>query len=229
MTKKHRGPDEDQPPLYQPGRQRQSRVFYIAVEGEVTEVDYLGHLQRNFGEDLDFKIHILYSKNGLKPLEVVDRVIAEEAEEGAQKWALFDRDEHVDVPAAFEKAKQNEIKVAFSHPSLDLWLLLHFAGFDSGAQSGSSEVVKEKLRKFPGFADYDKSGDRPRKHVRGPRSDALLGKEAAATRNAKRLTNDCPTQDCTAKNGHADYCPPLKRDPSTDVWKLLAELKIVSG
>jgi len=39
--------------------------------------------------------------------------------------------------------------------------------------------------------------------------------------------DDCPTEACSAIDGHADHCEPIRRDPSTDVWRLLVELGVV--
>ncbi|WP_175514072.1 RloB family protein [Oceanisphaera psychrotolerans] len=43
-----------------------------------------------------------------------------------QVWAVFDRDEHHNVEAAIEKARANNIKVAFSNPCFEIWPYLHF-------------------------------------------------------------------------------------------------------
>ncbi|MEV6861102.1 hypothetical protein AB0M44_08875 [Streptosporangium subroseum] len=54
--------------------------FYVAVEGEVTEPDYLAYLNREFGEDHDFFIHTLSVGNGLKPRPCVEKVLEYEGE-----------------------------------------------------------------------------------------------------------------------------------------------------
>jgi hypothetical protein len=230
VSKKRRTDSNADKPLHPgPRPPREERVFYVAVEGESTEPDYLNHLNREFGEDLRFRIEPLWKSNGLKPREVVDAVLAQRSQDEKDEkdvfWALFDRDEHVGIPQAVAKARKNDIRVAFSHPSFDLWLLLHFVAF-SGAQSGSSDVVHEKLRKWPGFETFAVNGD---KSVRGTRAEVLKGKESAAAKHAKKLTNDCPNPACNENDGHADHCEPLCRDPSTDVWKLLVALKIIDG
>jgi len=115
------------------------------------------------------------------------------------------------------------VKVAFSHPSFDLWLLSHFDSF-SGAQNGSDDIVHKKLRRQRHYETFSDDGD---KSVKGARADALTGREKAATKRAKKLMNDCPTPACSEKAGHADHCDPLRRDPSTDVWRLQVALGIV--
>jgi hypothetical protein len=168
-----------------------------------------------------------------------------------EAWVLFDRDgpdRDADIRQALKDAAASKIEVGFSHPSFDLWLLLHFQSF-SGAQSGSSKIVVEKLRSAgnaEAFKDYD---NRNNKSVKGARRDALRGREKIAATNARALVDACAHSACNAKkaksnpvdrsapdepsvawlarSGHAPGCPVLRRDPSTDVWRLLATLGLV--
>ncbi|GGK64347.1 hypothetical protein Sme01_25730 [Sphaerisporangium melleum] len=235
-------------------RSRGVRVVYVACEGESTEPDYLQYLNEQFGEGGDhdrppFRIQPVYRKNGMSPLRVVEAVREIAGEDEA--WALFDRDQWDEIPAAIRVAAEARIEIAMSHPSFDLWLLLHFQPF-GGAQSGSSKLVVEKLRRAAGtdaFKDYDKRDDkRDDKSVRHARRDALKGRETKAVANARRLVASCPHGLCTpvnamtepigrdspaqspwqwsARSGHHEDCPVLGRDPSTDVWRLLTSLGI---
>jgi len=212
-----------------PGRSRARRLFYVAVEGEVTEPAYLDHLNREFGERLGFQLMPLTAANRLKPCKAVAKVAAyardiAEDRAGDQPWALFDRDQHVGIPEAFKEAAKAGVRVAFSNPSFDLWLLLHLSAF-SGAQSGSSDVVHEKLRKYSAFVTFD---DRD-KRLDAKRIDLLRGQEVKAANRARRLANDCATSDCSAQFGHADHCQRIDRDPCTEVWELLVELGVVAS
>jgi hypothetical protein len=168
---------------------------------------------------------VLYKKNGLKPQNTIDQVL-DNAEDDAERWVMFDRDQHSEIPEAFVRARQNGINVAFSNPSFDLWLLLHFTPF-SGAQNGSSDVVQEKLRRQRVFETF--ALPHGNKSLKGARIEAIRGKESIATRNARKLTKDCVTAQCSEAAGHANHCAPLTRDPSSDVWRLLASLKIVKA
>ncbi|MEV0392035.1 RloB family protein [Polymorphospora rubra] len=205
-------------------------MFYVAVEGESTEPDYLTYLNREFGAEHQFLIHPLYKRNGMTPGRVVDRALEQRDEIAgddarAQLWALFDRDQHRDIPKALRDARAGGVRIAFSNPSFDLWLLLHFTDV-SGQQNGSSRVVHSKLRQQPGFETF---GVRNDKSVAGSRAKALAGRSAAAVRRAKRLVDDCPNGACSAVAGHAAHCDPLRRDPSTDVWQLVIELGIAES
>ncbi|MFF7266638.1 RloB family protein [Streptomyces sp. NPDC008159] len=238
-----------------PAEARRQRVLYVACEGESTEPDYLAYLNQRFGDGEltgePFIIHAVWKKNGYKPEETVAAVKDKAAEDEA--WALFDRDEHTRIPQAVAEAAATGVEVCFSHPSFDLWLLLHFQAF-GGRQSGSSNGVKEKLRKADtAFANFDKRGD---KSVKAARAKALQGKAAKAIANAQALVSGCEHGACkaaqakrvqpkqryedgtaapyapksperwAARSGHAVDCRVLDRDPSTDVWRLLTSLGI---
>jgi len=215
----------------------------VVAEGEVTEYDYCTALSNAFAERLGFRIDIPafhIRRNGLTPIEVADHAltVAVGTEDGHSRsasgpsstireiWALFDRDQHPRIPEAFAKlAGCDRIRVAFSHPSFDLWLLLHFTAV-SDAQGGSSEQVHARLRNYPGFAGF---GSRD-KRITEARAAELMKPDriATAVRNAKTLVRHCPTGCCSALTGHAAHCNPLRRDPSTDVWHLIEGLGILS-
>lgn len=225
-------------------------MLYVACEGESTEPDYLDYLNEQFGdgdgrERRPFRIQQVFRKNGLTPSGVVEAARKAAGEDEA--WALFDRDQWDDIPQAVKAAAESRVELAFSHPSFDLWLLLHFQAF-GGAQSGSSKFVVEKLRQAKGadaFKDYGKGGE---KSIKRGRRDALKGREGKAVAYARSLVASCAQgvckpgraktvlvgndaepqspQEWAARSGHVPECPVLQRDPSTDVWRLLVTLGI---
>ncbi|MFB7290037.1 RloB family protein [Actinacidiphila glaucinigra] len=252
--KRRRGGGEERPlaPV-QWAEYKQERVLYVGCEGESTEPDYLDYLVKRFGSGertgQPFRIVPVYKANGLLPEQVVEAVRRYAATD--ETWALFDRDEHTRIPQAVEHASADSTELCFSHPSFDLWLLLHFQAF-GGQQSGKSTNVVDKLRKAdPAFKRFDKGDD---KSVRGPRRYALEGRTKAAIAHAKSLVSQCEHGACkasqhnaapvdrasphnpdhlpqsprkwAARSGHALDCKVLDRDPSTDVWRLLASLGI---
>ncbi|MGY1456099.1 RloB family protein [Streptomyces sp. SS8] len=234
---------------------RSQRVVYIACEGTKTEHDYLRLLNTTYGDrpgKQPFHLHYIGDTNGLRPEETVDRVL-EEAGPEDEKWVLFDRDakdnRDADIPRAMRKAHENGVQVGLSHPSFELWLLLHFKSWTS-QENGRDDKVKGELRRHrdaKGFQDYDKaSGDRG-KGLGGQRGQSLIGRERTAIRNARGLIGQCPHGACSARRadagpirpgvsetygkwvartGHAADCDPLRRDPSTEVWRLLTALDI---
>ncbi|MDX3640404.1 RloB family protein [Streptomyces sp. MB09-02B] len=253
--RRRRGSRDDRfaPVPYRPPVSKEQRVLFVACEGEVTEPQYLDHLNLRYGDGGDgerqpFLIHPISAKNGLIPSRAVAAVRDLKQAEGEEAWVLFDRDEHHDIPKALREAAAANIQVCFSHPSFDLWLLLHFQAM-SGRQSGSNKDIVKKLRAaHPAYKSFDVKND---KSVKGDRRDALDEHDAAkkAVAHARSLVNQCEHGGCKADNrkpkavsrgsvpesdrkwaarsGHAEDCPVLKRDPSTDVWRLLVSLGIV--
>ncbi len=203
----------------------------------MTERDYLAFLNAEFGDRGRFFIHPITKCHGMTPLDVVQRAIEQLRELGhtpgadqdiaegrVQVWALFDRDQHACVLQAFAAAAPTAVQVAFSHPSFDLWLLLHFQNMTS-AEDGGSDAVHAKLRAAdPAYAAFGRSGD---KSVTGARAQALIGRETLAARHARKLVDGCPSGTCSSVGGHGASCLPLERDPSTDVWRLLEALQVV--
>ncbi|KUF14970.1 RloB family protein [Streptomyces silvensis] len=229
------------------------RVVYVGCEGESTEPDYLRYLNGRFGNGENgnppFRIIPVDEKDGLTPERVVARVSAKAG--GDEAWALFDRDRHTRIHQAVADAAASGVELCFSHPSFDLWLLLHFQSF-GGEQSGSSENLKRKLRKADtAFERFDRRDD---KSVMGARAAALQGRVGTAIGHARGLLAQCEhgagkagqativtprrpegavvapspksPERWAARSGHAPSCPVLNRDPSTDVWRLLVSLGI---
>lgn len=220
-----------------------ARIIYVVAEGEATEPDYCTALNKYFRYTHNFSINTKYSRtSGLHPLEVAEAAISaaiasSDGDDGPlhEVWALFDRDQHPDVHDAFavlykhnaEALASNYIpvQIAFSHPSFDLWLLLHFQSLTT-PQSGSSDQVHEKLRRYQGFERFAarKSGS---KSISDARAEQLMQRIETAVRNARALIKQCPGRGCSPDLGHAAGCDPLRRDPSTDVWRLIRSLGIV--
>lgn len=240
-------------------RDPSQRVVYVATEGAKTEQDYVILLNRVYGAKKGFRLHFCPhpDRNGLRPKEVVERVIKAAEGSDAEMWALFDRDSGDKTPEeireALRHAARNGVQVALSHPSFELWLLLHFQQHTS-SEGGRNDKVIDKLRRHPeatAFADYDtQSGDRG-KGLGGRRGDSLVGRERDAVRNGRKLVALCPNprggcsardltvvriqtqrdqsesyEDWTRRTGHAAGCDPAQRDPSADVWRLLVSLGI---
>ncbi|KAB8183256.1 hypothetical protein FH608_049290 [Nonomuraea phyllanthi] len=180
--------------------------------------------KRFAGDPPTFEIHKLWKRNGLKPKGVADWALEKLGElddpEREQVWAFFDRDDHDLVEESYARAKAAGVKVAYSNPCFELWLLLHFVPGVSGAQD--SHGVQQQLRAAHRvFRNFDK-------HLDDAQKRALDGKETDAVSRAKTLITNCPSLVCTAKRGHGTDCKVLDRVPSTDVWKLLVSLGIVS-
>lgn len=192
---------------------RSGRVVYIAAEGARTERDYVSLLNREYGERPGkgpFRLHFCRPphSNGLRPSEVVHEVLRH-GTPGDEMWALFDRDaadsRDTDIRTAMRAATRHGVQVALSHPSFELWLLLHFQQFTS-QENGRDAAVIDRLRRqreAKGFEDYDKASGERGKGLTGQRAVSLLGREPTAVRNARKLIDRCPHGSCTATRHRA--------------------------
>lgn len=137
-----------------PADTRAQRVLYVGCEGESTEPDYLNYLNERFGDGSltggrRFKIQPVYTKNGYTPARAVAAVQSRAGEDEA--WALFDRDEHHDIADAVKLAAEQGTEVCFSHPSFELWLLLHFQDFGGRLQREERRRDRRAEEGRPGF------------------------------------------------------------------------------
>jgi len=130
-------------------------------EGKVTEPEYL----RGFADACaNPRVTLSFVPEAGVPLTVVTlaRDLKRKAEREADKeddenikfdavWAVFDVDDHPRIPEAIQMARDNGIELAVSHPSFELWLLLHFR--DQPGMRGRAEV-RRLLGEY--LTDYDK-------------------------------------------------------------------------
>ena len=113
-------------------------------------------------------------------------------------WCAFDVDDHPNINNAKEMARDNGIKLAVSHPCVELWLYLHFAD-QPGAQP-RDDMLRLLKKHVPG---YDKHVDF-KEYVEG---------YDEAERRAERLDNA------------ADLGGDLGRNPTTGFWKLTKSIR----
>jgi hypothetical protein len=133
--------------------------IFIACEGSVTEPAYFRDCVRHYGAGM---VHLeIIPKTGV-PLTVVRAAIEtrkamiSDVRRGVRRkdppftvWAIFDRDEH-NVAHAFELAKANGIRVAFSNPCFELWPLLHLNP-EYGAQDGRYDLQRSLSALMPSY------------------------------------------------------------------------------
>lgn len=115
------------------GTKPQKKRFLIVCEGEKTEPNYFRAL------NAIWKIPAFVEVVGGAgvTLSVVDKAIElrNEDKDGYDEiWGVFDRDSFppVNIHAAFDKAKSENIKIAFSNEAFEFWYLLHYAFRDTG-------------------------------------------------------------------------------------------------
>ena len=177
-------------------RQETIQRFLIVCEGEKTEPSSLGSFR---GPALVLDIRGF----GINPRKLVDKAL-ELGEEGEyeQVWCVFDRDECDvgDFNSALDRARSQEINVAYSNQAFELWYMLHY---DFHNTAIPRQDYGRKLSKSLG-REYRKND--PNMY------DLLSSLQETAIQNAERLLGQ--------------YSPPFPAadDPSTTVHKLDKEL-----
>ena len=133
----------------------------IVSEGRLTEPDYFYALARSCGALVSFEV-IIERAAGV-PLSVVEKAIRHLSGLGRMTnfsrhdtvWAVFDRDEHPHFDRAIGEALTAGVKVAFSNPCFELWLVLHFQDWDRPMDRHS---MQHELRRL--LPSFDPSGSK---------------------------------------------------------------------
>ena len=116
-----------------PGNRQPKTLFKIICEGKNTEPKYIACFAKAHGNNL---IDIETIGAAGVPLTIVRKsvqakkdLIKEAKKTGFERhievWAVFDVDEHPNLPQAINMANGNKIYVAQSNPCIEIWPLLH--------------------------------------------------------------------------------------------------------
>ena len=193
------------PPSRQP-----APIVLIVCEGEATEPTYFKRLRVEKHLPSTSVEVIPGSISGSHPKSITAYAKERKNEARADRvpydviWCVFDRDEHPKIEQAFQQAKDNGFRLAFSNPCFELWYLLHFA--DQRALIGRDEA-RRKLETH--VADYTKSKDM---------YEVLLPYQQSAIERAERLRSQ--------HQGETGVVPP---NPSTSVDELVSYLNALSA
>ena len=196
----HRGPPSRKP----------APIVLIVCEGEATEPTYFERLRVEKHLPSTSVEVIPGSISGSHPKSITAYAKKRKNEARVDRvpydviWCVFDRDEHTKIEEAFQQARENGFKLAFSNPCFELWYLLHFA--DQGASIGRDEA-RRKLETH--VADYTKSKDM---------YETLLPHQQSAIERAERLRSQ--------HQGETAVVPP---NPSTSVDELVSFLNALSA
>ncbi len=169
--------------------------FLIVCEGSQTEPNYF----QAFGVPGCIVEVRDTTKRGVQLIEEAIRRRSDD--EYDQVWCVFDRDnlQPQQIAAAFQRAQQENINIAFSNQAFELWYLLHF---DYHNTAIPRQDYCTRLQRHLG--QYAKNSTAMYTH--------LLRWQQTAIANARRL--------------HQSYNPwnPATADPSTTVYLLVEEL-----
>jgi hypothetical protein len=148
--------------------------FLIVCEGGKTEPNYFK----------GFRVpRTIIEGTGRNTVSLVNYAIAQREKYKSQNiyfsevWCVLDRDSFPAslVKLAHDEAKKNDIKLAYSNESFELWYYLHFHLLESGL--GRSDYIS-KLNQLLGYK-YSKSSENM--YI------SLLPKQRNAIKNAKHL------------------------------------------
>lgn len=201
---------------------RYQYLFLIVCEDEKTEPTYFERLK------IQIPPNTIYLKSvgtGRDAKGVVERAIVEkEALALASKkevdvvWVVFDKDSADENATkiqrfedAFKVAKKENIKVAYSNESFELWLLLHLTDVNSATPLPRATIytmLEQQIRHFDAYQTFVYEHGNP--NIIDIISN--VGDENKAINRAKQLLLD--------QKGRK----PIEANPSTKVHELVVEL-----
>lgn len=123
-------------------RQPKINSYLIVTEGEATEPNYFKgisrHIASKYGGVFDVKIprsDIHGAGRGTMNLvRAAEKYVNRSHRLYSHIWLVFDRDDFEDFDKAIKTAEENGYHAAWSNPSLEYWLYLHFRGECSEAR-----------------------------------------------------------------------------------------------
>ncbi len=203
MSKRNRNKRPARPS--EPDR-KQKPIILVVCEG-VTEIEYLSGFVKDC---LNPRVRIELYKIGT-PKTIVEWAIEKRAavDQMAGRydddnlkyddvWCVYDMDDHPLVTDAWQQARDNQLKVAFSNPCFELWLLLHFRE-QPGCQH--RDDLRPLLKEF--VPNYDK-------HVE---FEMYAKGYNSAVKRAEHLDEE------------AELDREPGRNPTTGVWKLTSSIR----
>ena len=148
------------------GTRKVNRKFFILCEGEKTEPNYFQSIidTLTYPEKL-IKVEVVKtSKNTCKELVKEGKSCRGSSKD--EVWVVVDKDGYTHHPQAFNTAKANNIEIAFSSISFEVWVLCHFE--KTTKQFSKSEDVIRHINKnayIPG--GYQKNDKDLYKKIKG--------------------------------------------------------------
>jgi hypothetical protein len=180
-------------------------TIHIFHNGEVAEVDYFQDFKHSLAKRVIIENYHKRTK-GKAPWQVIDEASKLEIskEDGDQIWCVFDIDDYLKQNSekfeeAIEKAKNKNIRLAWSNQCFELWLMLHFDQVSTAISRKDYEKKLQTSFKKIGV-DYGKNSLQL--------FHKLLPLQPDAIRRAKKIFKEnCPQQ-----------------NPSTSIFLLIEEL-----
>ncbi|HAI68861.1 MAG TPA: hypothetical protein DCM38_05405 [Gammaproteobacteria bacterium] len=141
-------------------RRKPSRVLrktiYIVTEGTNTEPNYFKGIIQQIEKSAEYSFDVrLVDTDKTDAVGLVNEATFISIKpEYDEVWAVFDKNGYTQHRQAFDKAEQNNIKIAFSSIAFEIWVLLHFER--NKTPFGKAQSVIDYLREKKYLVDYDK-------------------------------------------------------------------------
>jgi hypothetical protein len=185
------------------------RRILVLTQGKVTEPAYFDRLRQMYRQ-----VVVVVKDCPKSPLQMLDVAIAEQAKAAKNRedrfdsvWVVFDAEERPDeamLRALRQKAGQHEIRLAWSNPCFEIWLLLHLA-FSQAPIFNADQAIRQLVTSLPSYAKDQRAAERS--------MAVLIPKVAMALTHAQRL-----------RDGHATRGAGEFPNPATDVDLLVREI-----
>lgn len=184
-------------------------VIHIFHNGEVAEVNYFQDF-KHFLAGQDTQVNVVnYWKQtkGKAPWQVIEHAIECQISQRDhdQVWCVFDVDDFLRqhkklFMKSLQKAKDHNIKIAYSNRCFELWLMLHFELIESAI---SAQDYQKKLKVFFKKIDveYEKNSENLFKKLLHLQSSAIIRAKKISKKNDPEV------------------------NPSTAVFRLVEELR----
>lgn len=193
--------------------------YLIVTEGKRTEPLYFRGLQKLILQKIGGRVEVVeapvieISGEGCstgKLIEAADRIVKDAKMIYQNVWIVFDRDDFRDFDRAISIGLDKGYKIAWSNPSFEYWLYLHFSYSDSALHRDEYAKKLNELFKMYQLGDgrYRKNDENIYQIVN------TFGGVQAAINHAKRRMEDYD------KN----LLKPSQYNPGTMVWELVEEL-----
>lgn len=182
--------------------------FLIVCEGEKTEPNYFNYFKEKIKEKNKDSVIIEVHGKGMNTLSLVNEAIClknDSVIDYSQVWCVFDKDDFTDdsFNTACKKASDNDIEIAYSIESFELWYVLHFNYHQS--QSHRDDYI-EILKNLLGSYEKNDPNIVDKLYANG-------GSVDQAIHFAKNLEKKVST------------LPYAQRNPSTNLYKLVEQLQ----
>lgn len=195
---------------------KEYKIIYIFTEGEKTERNYFESKKREIETEIRRKnIKIEIKGTGYNTLSIVEYALnfidrenikINNSADSDECWVVFDKDSFdKDFDSAINKAKANNLGVAYSNECFELWFLLHFSLLSSALSRG---LIKGKLNDVL-QKKYSEKYEKKKENM----YSLIKSLEEIAVKNAKQLLK--------IHEGEKSY---LKKNPSTTVYLLVESL-----